>query len=264
LRQARTAIAILTQKTRKLLMVQLSTTPANRRQKLLKTFGSYYGIALIVGGSAIFLFSWMAEEVMESDFTKLSTNILLAIHAHASPIRTQIALFFTDLGSVVGVLICSAFFLGYLFWRKSHLIAYTYIVTLAGSALFVFVLKLAFHQVRPHVFQALVHESNFSFPSGHAVMSFTFWGFFAWYVVSLGHTQLVRWLFAAIFLSIAVCVGLSRLYLGVHWPTDVLAGALIAIFWVSVCTTGHEWMKRRNDQRAEIKKGDTPLTPKPV
>ena len=220
-------------------------TRESRRARLLKILSSYYGVALVIGGAAIFLFAWLAEEVMESEFTKLSTSILLAIHKHASPQRTQLAFFFTDLGSVVGVLVCSAFFLLFLFWKKERLIAFAYIATLAGSAFFVFVLKLAFHQVRPHVFTPLVLESNFSFPSGHALMSFTFWGFLAWYLVSRDHKQVWRWLLATVFLSIAAAVGLSRLYLGVHWPTDVIAGALIAFFWIAVCTAGYHWAQRR-------------------
>ncbi len=225
----------------------------------------YYAIALVVGGGAIFIFAWLAEEVMDSDFTKLSTQILLAIHSHTSPVHTQIAFFFTNIGSVAGVVVCSAVFIFYLWRSKKPILIYTYCVTLAGSAFFVFVLKLAFHQIRPHVFVPLVAETNFSFPSGHALMSFTFWGFLGWYLVSLNHRQLWRWLLAVVFLGIAGSVALSRLYLGVHWPTDVLAGALIATFWISVCTAGYEWTKRRtNSSKPTLTKGDTPATPKPA
>ncbi len=238
----------------------ISQSDEPRRKRLLRILTSYYLIALVIGGAAIYLFSWLADEVLENEFSKINTNILLAIHAHATPTRTQIALFFTNFGSVAGVLVCSAIFVAYLFKVKQKLIAYTYLVTLAGSGIFVFVLKMAFHQARPHVFPHLVVENDFSFPSGHTVMSFTFWGFLAWYVISLNRKQIGRWLWGVLFVFIAACVALSRLYLGVHWPTDVAAGTLVALFWIVTCVTGQEWMKRwMASRRPTFPEADRPL-----
>ena len=75
-------------------------------------------------------------------------------------------------------------------------------------------------------------------------MSFAVWGFFAWWIVSIRPREKWRWVVAALGLTIALLVALSRLYLGVHWPTDVVAGMLIAFSWIGVCAMGQRWLTR--------------------
>lgn len=223
----------------------------SRSQRMLKLLGSYYVISLGIAMLALLVFVWLADEVLEQEFATMNRSILLWVHGFASPGLTKAAFVFTDLGSVLGVTLLAICF-GALLARARH---YWDMGTLAGvligGALLVFALKGIFQQVRPHVFTPYVTELNFSFPSGHSLISFSFWGYVAAWLVHQGPRDLWRWLVGGLCLGIAACVAFSRLYLGVHWPTDVLAGMIIATFWVTACLTAKRWaLERRNRRHA--------------
>jgi undecaprenyl-diphosphatase len=103
-------------------------------------------------------------------------------------------------------------------------------VGVGGAALINTLLKLAFHRVRPELWTPLVVERSFSFPSGHAMVSSAL-ACSVTYI--LWHTRW-RWLAVGLGLAVVVAIGLSRLYLGVHYPTDVLAGWTVGFFWVVI------------------------------
>jgi undecaprenyl-diphosphatase len=163
---------------------------------------------------------------------------------------------------VVGIVIFGLILAFVLYRRHRFVDLGTLLVCLVGAAAMVFAFKLIFHQVRPHVFQPLVIENDFSFPSGHSTMSFTLCGFFAWWIVSLKREEIWRWLVGAFALMLAFCVALSRLYLGVHWPTDVLGGALLAFAWVGVCVAAQRWLTHhaQRERRNQVVE-DTSLSP---
>ena len=95
--------------------------------------------------------------------------------------------------------------------------------------------KHAFHLPRPTVFPWLMPASGYGFPSGHATMAFSLYGYLAVRLVMRKPGSVWRWLMTAAALAIAFAIAGSRLYLGVHWPTDVLGGTMVATFWVAVC-----------------------------
>ncbi|MEO5931038.1 MAG: phosphatase PAP2 family protein, partial [Candidatus Kapaibacterium sp.] len=81
-----------------------------------------------------------------------------------------------------------------------------------------------------------------------SLISFCFWGFVAVWLLHQGATEVWRWFVAIPLLLIPAMVALSRLYLGVHWPTDVLAGMLIAAFWIAACFLGQRWFISRRER----------------
>jgi undecaprenyl-diphosphatase len=231
----------------------IETLRPSRAERLLKVLTSYYAISLGVALLFAGVFAWLAQEVLESEFSRINTAVLLAIHRHTSDTFTTLAFAFTDLGSVGGVTVIGAI-LSFALWRsKRYVDLGTFAAVLVGAATMIFTLKLIFHQIRPTVFPPLAIEKNYSFPSGHSMISFSFWGFFAWWIISIHPRQPWRWFLAAFGLAIAACVGLSRLYLGVHWPTDVIGGMLLAFAWIGVCVLGQHWLTRhaRRERRAQ-------------
>src|SRR5438046_10744078 len=103
---------------------------------------------------------------------------------------------------------------------------------MAGSGVLDEVLKFAFHRRRPSPFFGITAPHSFNYPSGHALFSFAFFAT----VAALSTARITRrWAHAAIwFAAVAVIglIGFSRIYLGVHYPTDVLAGYLTASIWI--------------------------------
>ena len=218
--------------------------PPIRVRKLFRVLTSYYAIALAIAIGCAWGFGWLATEVLEHEFTDANTAILLAIHAQSTPALDRLALLITWFGSSLGVTVIGSVLVIVLLLMKRYVDLGTLAAVLIGATVLVLTFKLLFQEVRPHVFQPLVPLTDFSFPSGHSLTSFSLWGFFAWWIVSFDPRQIWRWFLGALGLVIAVLVALSRLYLGVHWPTDVLAGMLLGFSWVSVCMTGQRWLTR--------------------
>ncbi len=114
-------------------------------------------------------------------------------------------------------------------------------ITIAGSELFSFLGKLAFHRSRPDV--ALYVENTFSFPSGHATIAIAFYGFLAY--VLFRQIKKLRYKISVLFFGIMLIllIGLSRLYLGVHFFSDVWSGYLLGAIWLLMGISISEWLQ---------------------
>ena len=218
--------------------------PGKRARALFRVISSYYFIALAIAGGFAWLFGWLADEVTENEFGDINRSILLTIHSYRSPVLDRLAFDVTWLGSSYGIITLAIIFSAGLLFLKRYVDLGTFAAVLIGASLMVVTLKFVFHNPRPQVFPPLVQESNFSFPSGHSLTSFALWGFFAWWTISLHVRNVLRWLLGFLGVLVAASVAVSRLYLGVHWPTDVLAGFFLGFGWVAVCAAGNRWFTR--------------------
>lgn len=117
--------------------------------------------------------------------------------------------------------------------RQQRFVPELFVISL-GSALTVWALKIFFALPRPVDPVSLVTVDSFSFPSGHAAAAATLYGFLMWMMLGTGKTDRVRTLLAGIFLFTIVLVGFSRIYLGVHYVSDVIAGYFIGFLWVMI------------------------------
>ena len=97
------------------------------------------------------------------------------------------------------------------------------------------VLKYIVQRPRPDGFR-LISEVGYSFPSGHSMVSMAFYGLCAWMVWTYERDRILRWLCCLSFASIVVVVGMSRVYLGVHYASDVIAGFCVSLAWLGVYT----------------------------
>ncbi|HEY3875339.1 MAG TPA: phosphatase PAP2 family protein [Candidatus Kapabacteria bacterium] len=222
----------------------LEEIPQAGASKLYRVVTSYYFYALLIAVICAGIFGWLADQVTDHTVGGFNRSILLAIHARQTPTLDSLALHITWLGSTYGIATLGLLFTAAFLLMKRYVDLATMAAVLIGASLMVVTLKLVFHNPRPQVFPPLVQETNFSFPSGHSLTSFAIWGFFAWWMVSLQVRNLWRWLLGLLGILVAASVALSRLYLGVHWPTDVLAGLLLGFGWVALCATGNRWFTR--------------------
>ncbi|MFZ2555989.1 MAG: phosphatase PAP2 family protein [Minisyncoccia bacterium] len=137
---------------------------------------------------------------------------------------------FGDFAVVVGLTILSCFF----FIRTRHR-AYVgaLFVTSMGSALSVAWLKIFFARARPQDPIALMTLDSYSFPSGHAAAAIALYGFLIYLAIGVGHTSALRRIAALILVVLIALIGVSRLYLGVHYASDVIAGYFVGLLWLA-------------------------------
>jgi undecaprenyl-diphosphatase len=202
-------------------------------------FYAALGIVLVVGAAvaigATLAFAELAETVSEGATQQFDESVLRWIGAHQSDaIRTamlEITLLGTGLVLMTMVAI-SALFL----WLSDHRFSaiLLFIATWGGVAMNS-ILKSRFDRPRPQVFEWGTHVLTSSFPSGHAMAATIAYGTVAYLAARLQRARWARWLtlFVAALLILLICA--SRLYLGVHYPSDVLAGFVMGLAWTAFC-----------------------------
>lgn len=202
---------------------------------LLRRLGRFYAAALATAVAALFGFAELTEELLQGELQALNRAVTSAMHAEAHPVLDQVALWLSQAGSVVGTAIATAALFALLVARRRYLDASSLLLVVGGGAALVIVLKRIFRQPRPDLFESLAPETTFSYPSGHSLISVALYGFLAALIVLDGPHQPRRWLVAGLVALFPLGVMWSRVYLGVHWISDITAGALVATFWVMVC-----------------------------
>lgn len=186
---------------------------------------STYLIAAIA--VAVLSFSILSVLVLNGVTTSFDEATLLWINQHASPGFDSFFVAYTELGGLIVVTTVSALLLGYFLYRKRYVRAFLIAAGVGGAALMNIILKSIFDRPRPDLWEWLVVETHFSFPSGHATASMAL----AIIVVALlwkTKWRVVSMISAAIYI---LSIGFSRLYLGVHYPTDILGGWLLGAAW---------------------------------
>ncbi|KEF34612.1 UDP-diphosphatase [Deinococcus sp. RL] len=200
----------------------LAFARAHWRRLLLLFFGLLVPLLVFVS---------IAEDVFNKEPFAFEKPLMLALHAGASPTLDRVAVAFSLLGSARGM-VPVTLGLVFLFYRLRHRLGYFLMLSLGGVALVNVLLKNVFDRPRPALWTPLLPEPDFSFPSGHAMFASALATALA---VLLWPT---RWRGAALLLGGLYVLGMmwSRVYIGVHYPTDVLGGALFALAWVVALT----------------------------
>ncbi|ASP35384.1 bifunctional DedA family/phosphatase PAP2 family protein [Labrenzia sp. VG12] len=177
------------------------------------------------------LFFWIVGEVAPGEpMVRADLAILNLFDSLRTPVGDKIMVFMTSLGDGVVVTAVTVAVAAYLFGRKAWRRGTGFIIAMAGTALFVPLFKLMLHRSRP--IELYAGADAYSFPSGHATLTAVLFGICA---VLIAH-DLNRWAKASIFTiaaSFVITIGFSRVYLGAHWMSDVLAGLLFGTAMVS-------------------------------
>jgi membrane-associated phospholipid phosphatase len=215
--------------------------------------GAFLIASLAIAAGALLLFGWLAEEVIRGDTNQFDATVRDAVHNHATPLLTSIMQGFSFLGSVTWVLIFGVLVGCACFYFKRPRIAGFLAITMAGVTTLDYVLKLSFHRPRPVAFFG-VAPSSYSFPSGHALGSLCFYGILAAVLsdrMRAGKQKFFVWLAAALLVAM---IGLSRIYLGVHYPSDVIAGYLAGAVWITAVTVVDKVLLDRREKKINLAK----------
>src|SRR5215213_249945 len=226
----------------------MESTSANK-----KRFFEFISLSLLIGlaaaiGTLIF-FGWLTDEVLEGDSRQFDEATRAFVHLFASPTLTTIMRGLSFVGSTLFLTAASGVAIFAFAMRKWGREAKLFLITMIGAALLNTTLKLTFKRVRPEPFFDLLPPRTYSFPSGHSLASCCFFGALAAILsarIKKKRLRVILWIVAAaMFLSI----GLSRIYLGVHHTTDVIAGFAAAFIWIMVVRFVEMQLARRRRRR---------------
>lgn len=212
----------------------------------------YLGLHLTIGAIllivATFIFSDLAEDVMEADeITLIDAQVAQWFHLHATPAMTDFMLAITNLHATVGILVLAGLFGAYLAWKKKGYWLIALLFSVPGGLILNVLLKHAFQRARPSFDNPLVSLTTYSFPSGHTAGSTVLYGFIAAYLISHIRSNPQRLLVALIAFLLAALVGLTRIYLGAHYLSDVLAAMVEGVAWLALCITAVSTYRRRRE-----------------
>jgi len=199
----------------------------------------------------VWAFIELADEVVEGESRTFDRAVLLWIHSTFPGWLDEPMRLVTALGYYWVVLPLLAVVAALLYRRGWRLSAVLLLVSIAGSIVLTTVLKGVFRRARPELFDSGYHASFYSFPSGHATVAVGFYGMLT-LILAYRLRGKARWAVAVSGVIVVLSIGFSRLYLGVHFPTDVLAGYLAALLWlVCVGAVYALWLSVRGLRAAE-------------
>lgn len=181
---------------------------------------------------------------MITSITALDTEIELALYAMRDPSLVQFFIWVTQLGSaytIFGFTLFAAIILAY---RKRWTLIAGLFTSVFGSAAVAFVLKEFIARPRPGDPILTFIETSYSFPSGHATRSIALYVFILWLIYKIFPTGW-RYIAAVAVTALVLAIGFSRLYLGVHYPSDVLAGYVLGGIFVLLGIAVAKKLERR-------------------
>jgi len=208
-----------------------------RRTTLRSWRGLYLSVTVLSAAYFLSGFVSIARQTASAGlFAAYDTQISALLRAFRTPILTRVLWVFTVAGDTrVAFALTLAVVLLFLLWGR-RFDALFVAACVAGGGLLGAVLKPLFHRARPSgLFTLITEPTSYSLPSGHALYALLFWGSIAFLLVRILKGTFAR--LAVVFSAIALIAltGLSRVYLGVHWPSDVLASWMLGLAWLSVC-----------------------------
>ncbi|MEX2171573.1 MAG: phosphatase PAP2 family protein [Pirellulales bacterium] len=205
----------------------------------------------------------LADVVIEGDTASLDESILLAMRNsadQADPLgprwMEEIARDITALGGIAVLFLVMFTVVSFLWTLTRRRMAIYMLVAVIGALAIGYALKLGYARPRPDLVPHGSHVYTHSFPSGHAVMAAATYLTLGLLVARLVTNRYLQVLVVSLAIAITLAVGVSRVYLGVHWPSDVLAGWALGTLWALVCWVAAAWLQTHGDLEREV---DVPM-----
>jgi len=209
----------------------------------LVNYRIYLSILLLAG------FGALAIATSRHPINPLDLNAAGFVQSFETPALTKAMQFFTVLGSAKFSVIIAVLMMVFLYVVLRHRTELIFLCgALGGAAVMNQLLKLVFHRERPSVHR-LIEETGYSFPSGHAMGAIALYGALAFLLWRHIHTRVGRGLLIVFSCFVILMICLSRVYLGVHYPSDIIAALMASGFWLGLMIWAYQlYMERRSAQ----------------
>jgi undecaprenyl-diphosphatase len=208
------------------------------------------GLALLL--AAAWIFGAIAEDVVTGDtITLVDVRLAHWFHARATPGFTRVMLVVTHWHSIPGECLMGALLAVWFRRRRAHDWMIVCLIAVPGGMLLNVALKHVFQRARPSFDDPLLSLLTYSFPSGHTAAATVFYGLLACYLVRRVHAWRARAPIVLAAAAMVVLVALSRMYLGAHYLSDVLAAAAEGAAWLAICITAVSTLHRRRLARGQ-------------
>jgi undecaprenyl-diphosphatase len=236
---------------------------AERKSGLVSGHGyvmeHFTSLAFLVLGVCLAGFVAITHEVMEGETNRLDQGILLAMRMpedHGDPVGPawveEMFRDFTALGGVGVLGLIAIACVGYLWLRGMRRVALSVVFSIAGGLLLSLALKAGFDRPRPELVShgSMVYTS--SFPSGHSMLAAIVYLTCGAFLAAAHCRRSIRVFILAYAVLLTLLVGVSRIYLGVHWPTDVLAGWSAGWAWAAASWLVARWLQEHGRIEKEV------------
>lgn len=215
-------------------------------QKVQQNLKAFFPVLLLLvgfglAGLFITLFAESAEEVMEQEFLFFDQLVIRLLQSAESPSLDTAMVIITELGSVPFLTTLSIITVIMLWVRfKDKWGILFFVLAIGGGGLLTSLLKRYYGRTRPSINEA-IDAVGYSFPSGHSLGSLIFYGFIVYLMIRSRMRKTIKGIVIFILCLLPFLIGMSRIYLGAHFPSDVLAGYLAGLIWLILCLMALEW-----------------------
>jgi len=208
--------------------------------------------------TALLVFTYVAKEVVSGEskgFDEMTLNYLRhdgKIMEDEQTWLTGMMIDVTALGGTTTIFMITAAVVFYLLIQKQYEFMWLILIATIGGAILSFGLKELFARQRPPLIYHLLTVKSLSFPSGHAMMSSVVYLTQGALLAKVRSNKNLRVYILLVAIILVFLIGISRIYLGVHYPTDVLAGWSVGLAWASLCWLAVKYLQKRKVQKSKI------------
>jgi undecaprenyl-diphosphatase len=208
---------------------------AEKTDTLVAAFGIFLVVGLLVAGIGVVGFVALASHVQSGKTQALDDAVIRWMGAHHTRALDAAMIELTALGTGTVVIMIVAVAALFLVLTSHKYSAILLLASTAGGLVLNGMLKIGFNRPRPSIFLPEVHTVSSSFPSGHAMSAAIVYSTVAYLAARLHKRRWARWLVMTAAFVVIALISISRLYLGVHYPSDVVAGVAIGLAWAGFC-----------------------------
>lgn len=193
----------------------------------IKTF-LFKNIKWIILFYCVIAFIFIMRDVLSNEVIEYDKNIYNFISRFIHDDNTKIIKSITNIGHGIPLVLITLLIM---FLVKNKRFGILVGINLVTVVIINNILKLIIRRDRPTIFP-IINEIGYSFPSGHSMVSMAFYGFIIYLIYKNVKNKRIKWLLVTMIVFLIISIGISRIYLGVHYASDVLAGFLIAIAYL--------------------------------